>query len=150
MRSRSISLDGYGCKIRKVSSCRPAVSSKTILTTRQEFFFTKLTGFLINAALLNVYFILHYHIFFAKEIYFNVYISLNTIFECLYMFFGWERGHQLRTYATVGGIKGAIQNAYSYERGGVTSNVYIRTYTISFHIFGSIFVLQCIILFVEI
>ena len=34
--------------------------------------------------------------FFRKKFIFsNVYISVNTIFECLFMFFGWERGHQL-------------------------------------------------------
>ena len=33
MRSSSISLDGYGSKIRKVSRCRPAVSNETILGT---------------------------------------------------------------------------------------------------------------------
>ena len=109
MRSSSISLDGYGSKIRKVSRCRPAVSNETILATRQEIFYksssrTKdnchfIIGFLINVAFLNVYFILHYHIFFRKKIIFsNVYISVNTIFECLYMFFDWERGHQLSTY----------------------------------------------------
>ena len=43
MRSSSISLDGYGSKIRKVSRCRPAVSNETILGTRQEIFFTKVT-----------------------------------------------------------------------------------------------------------
>ena len=43
MRSSSISLDGYGSKIRKVSRCRPAVSNETILGTRQKIFFTKVT-----------------------------------------------------------------------------------------------------------
>ena len=59
----------------------------------------KCNEFLINAALLNVYFILHYHsiyFFIKKFIFSNVYISANTIFECIFMFFGWERGHQLR------------------------------------------------------
>ena len=87
-----ISLDGYGCKIRKVSRCRPKVSNETILATKQEFFFKKVSpvqswhctiGFLINTAPLNVYFILHYHLFFREEFFFsNVYISVNTIFEC--------------------------------------------------------------------
>ena len=47
-----------------------------------------------------------YIYFFVKEfILSNVYISVNTIFECLYMFFGWERGHQLNTYTTGGGME---------------------------------------------
>ena len=84
MRSSSISLDEYGSKIQKVNRYRPAVLNETILITRQEILFIKvapvksITGiieFLINTALLKVYFILHYHLFFRKEIYF---------FECLY------------------------------------------------------------------
>ena len=77
-------MDGYGSKIRKVNRCRPVVSIETILATRQEFFFTKVAPvqsitdivlFLISAALLNIYFFLHYHLVFRKEIYF---------FKCLY------------------------------------------------------------------
>ena len=37
-----ISLDGYGSKIGKISRSRPTVSNETILSTKQEFFFTKL------------------------------------------------------------------------------------------------------------
>ena len=75
-----------GSKIRKVSRCRPAVSNETILATRQEILFTKaipvksitdivLLVFLINTALRNFYFIIHYYLLFRKEIYF---------FDCLY------------------------------------------------------------------
>ena len=40
--------------------------------------------------------------FFTKKFIFpNVYISVNTIFECHCIFFGWEREHQLSTYSTV-------------------------------------------------
>ena len=77
MRWSSTSLDGYGSKIGKVSRYRPAVSNKTILATKQEFFFTKV------APVQNVYFILHYHFFFVKKFIFsNVYTSVNIIFEC--------------------------------------------------------------------
>ena len=38
-----ISLDGYGSKIRKVSRCKPTVSNETILVTKQELFFTKVS-----------------------------------------------------------------------------------------------------------
>ena len=41
LRSSSISLDGYGSKIQRVSRYKPAVSNKTILATRYKFFFTK-------------------------------------------------------------------------------------------------------------
>ena len=75
LRSSSISLEGYGSKIRKVSRCRAGVSNEPILATRQEFFLTKsnsrtkhnwqsILGVLINAALLSFYFILHYYLFF--------------------------------------------------------------------------------------
>ena len=83
---------------------------KLFLATKQEFFFIKVApvqkhnciiGFMINTALLNVYYILRYHLFLRKEIYFfECYISLNTIFECLYMTFDWESGHQSSTFAT--------------------------------------------------
>ena len=74
---------------------------------------------MINGAPLNVYFILHYHLFFHKKFIFsNVYISVNTIFQCSYMFLGWERGHQLSRYAAVGGMGRVIQNAYNCVQGG--------------------------------
>ena len=112
LRSSSISLDGYGFKIRKVSRWRSAASNETILATRQEVFFTKLTSadqgnlltrakhnlhciivILINAGLLNFYFILHCTYFLVKKfIFLNVYISVNTIYECRYMFFLVEKG----------------------------------------------------------
>ena len=39
--------------------------------------------------------------FFTKKFIFpKVYISVNTIFECHYIFFDQERGHQLSTYST--------------------------------------------------
>ena len=113
--SSSISLDGYGSKMRKVSRCRSPVSNRQELATSQEFFFTKvalvqsitdivLLDFLLM--LLSWIFISSYTTiyFFVKKIIFsNVYISVYTIFECLYMFFGWERCDQLSTYATGGG-----------------------------------------------
>ena len=41
----------------------------------------------INAAPLNVYVILHYHLYFCKDVFSNVYISVNTTLECSYLFF---------------------------------------------------------------
>ena len=114
--SSSISLDEYGSKIWKVTRCRPAVSNETILATRQEFFFTKeapiqsITDILLLnfwLKLLSWMFISSYTtIYFSvkKFILWNVFISVNTIFECSYLFFGWERANQLSTYATGGGM----------------------------------------------
>ena len=36
------------------------------------------------------------YFFVKKNFFWNVHISLNTIFECLYLFLGWKMGHQLR------------------------------------------------------
>ena len=67
------------------------------------------------------------------------------------MFLGGERGHQLSTYATVGGMgKGGVDHPkraqLRTDERDVTPHVYLRTYTstftyISFHVFDSIFVL---------
>ena len=75
-------------------------------------------GFLINAALWNVSFIPHYHSFFHKKIFFlNVYISVNTIFEYLFMFFRCKRSHQLSTYATGGVMGGSSRMRTAAYRG---------------------------------
>ena len=123
-----IYLDGYGSKIRKVSRCRPTVSNETILATKQEFFFTKvapvqsitdivLLGF--SLILLPGMFISYYTIiyFFVKNFFSNVYISVNTIFECSYLFFGWEIGHPLSTYATGGMERGSSKMCADAYRG---------------------------------
>ena len=81
--------------------------------------------------------------FFEKKFIFsNVYVLVNTIFECLHMFFGWEMVYQLSTYAIGGGWE-VIQNACSCVQGrDVTPHVYVCTYTIScFHVFSSFFCL---------
>ena len=41
------------------------------------------------------------YFFVKKFIFLNVYISVNAMFGCLYMFFGWKRDHQLSKYGTV-------------------------------------------------
>ena len=99
MRSSAISLDGYSSKIRTGNRCRPAVSNETILAFRQEFFFTKvapvqsITGFVLLdfwLMLLSWMFTSSYTIIYflvkKKFIFSNVYISVNMIFECLYIF----------------------------------------------------------------
>ena len=67
---------------------------------------------------------------------------MNTIFECLYMLFGLEKGHQLSTYTTIGemGVHTKCVQLLTVG-GGVTPYVYVRTYTISYQVFGSTFVL---------
>ena len=75
-----------------------AVSNETFLATEQEFFFTKIAPIesITDIVLLSFWlmllswmFISSYTAiyFFVKELIFsNVYISVNTMFECLYMF----------------------------------------------------------------
>ena len=58
--------------------------------------------------------------FFVKKLTFsNIYISVNTIFEYLYMFSSWERDHQLSMYATVGGMVGSSKMHTAAYRGRV-------------------------------
>ena len=109
---------------------------------RHYIWITDITvGFLINAALLNVYFILHCHLFFRKEIYFFecLYFSEYDIRMSLYIFWlsGWGREHQLSTYAAGVGMAGGwavIQYVYScVQEEEVSWLFYVRTYTTSFH-----------------
>ena len=125
LRSSSISLDGYGFKIRKVSRWRSAASNKTILVTRQEFFFTKVTsadqGNLTDIVLLLFWLILVSWIFISsyiatyflvkKFIFSNVHISVNTIYECLYTFFWLKKGPSIKDVRNCW-VMGVIQNAY--------------------------------------
>ena len=118
------SLDGYGSKIRNVRRCRSTVSNETILATKQDFFFTKvssvqsitdilLLGFWLT--LLPWMFILSYTTiyFFINSFFSNVYISVNTIFECSYLFF-WLRNRPsvLNVRRQVGQWRRAIENVY--------------------------------------
>ena len=71
----------------------------------------------------------------------------------LYVF--WLRkGPSIKYVLNLWGDGGVIQNAYSCVQGeGVLDMLgvlYLRTYTTSYSYFGSIFVLQCLVLFVEI
>ena len=57
--------------------------------------------------------------FFRKEyvLFLNVYISVNTTFECCYLFFGWKIGHPLSTCATEG-IEGGHPKCVQVHTGG--------------------------------
>ena len=114
LRSKSMSLEEYSYKIRNVSRYRVFLHKSSSRTKHNWHYNVEL---LINAAVLNVYFILYYHLFFLKEFAFSdVYISVNMVFECLYIFFGWERGSKLSTYAT-GRWMGLIWNACRCVQG---------------------------------
>ena len=105
-----ISLDGYVSEIQKVSRCRPKVSNETIPATKLEFFFKKVTP-VTDTVILGFWLIIlpwmfissYTTIYFFIKIFFsNVYISVNLIFKCSYLLFGWEIGHPLSMYATGG------------------------------------------------
>ena len=136
----------------KVSRCRPAVSNETILATRQEFFFTKVTpaqtiidiiSLVFWPMLLSWIFSSSYttFYFFTKTFIFsNVYISVNTIFECLYMLF-WLRKGSLIKYVRnwqpveVGwGCRGVIQHVQCCIHG-VSRLMYMDALILSLHLF---------------
>ena len=147
LRPRPISLDVYGSKIRKASRCRPVASNQSNLATRQEFYLTKvaivqsINGIILldfSLILLSWMFISCYttiYFFVKKFIFSNVYVLVNTIFECLDMFFGCHRGNQLSTYATSRGTSGHPKWVQlRTRRGDLTPHVYVRTYIISFYV----------------
>ena len=108
---------GMALKYGKQVDGRPTISNETILATRQEFFFTKvapvqsITAILVLdflLMLLSWMFILSYTsiYFFGKEIYFlNVSVSVNTMYECLYMFSSWKRDVHVNVYKKKTGIQ---------------------------------------------
>ena len=71
-------------------------------------------------------------LFFLKEyiLFSNVYISVNTIFEYCYLFFGWEIGYPLCVHAEMKKWRRVIQNVYRciQEERGITPHVYLRFY----------------------
>ena len=78
-----------------------------------------------------------------KEFFFsNFYISMNMIFECCYLFFGWEIGDPLSTYAT-GGMEWESSKMCTgaYRERGVEELVirYVHTKWIASNKFCGIF-----------
>ena len=123
-----ISLDGCGSKIQKASRCRPTVSNETILAAKQEFFLTKVAPVqsITDIALLGFWLILLPWMFissyitiyfFGKKFFLNINISVNTILEYSYFFFGWEIGHPLSMNAT-GEMEGAHPECVQVRTGG--------------------------------
>ena len=95
-------------------------------------------------------FILSYttiYFFIKKSIFSNVYISVSTLFECLHMLFWLRKGPSIKY---VHNWQLVVKVVVDTGRGCVMSHMYVPTYTISFHVFGSIFVLYCLVLLVEI
>ena len=124
-------------------------------STSYEFKFTKeapiqsitdiaLLGFsliLLPGMFISYCTIIYFFVYIYIYIFSNVYISVNTIFQCSCLSFGWEIGHPLSMYAARG-MEVVIQKG---ERD-ITLHVYVRTYTISFHVF----VIWYLVLFVVI
>ena len=152
-----ISLDGYGSKIRKISRSRPTVSNETILATKQEFFFTEvalvqsitdivLVSLLINTAPQNVYFILHYHLFFVK-IFFFEYLYLSEYDIRMFLFVSWLRNRPsikyVRNQGNVGGSSKMCTGAYSGNGVSRLMCTYALTLSLSMFLsYGVLFYLQ--------
>ena len=83
-------------------------------------------------------------IFSYCTLFFQMFIFQWIRYLNVFMFFVWERGYQLSSRATVGGMGGHPKNLHLRTGGGeVTPYVYPRTYTITFYVFTSI--LSCFI-----
>ena len=83
-------------------------------------------------------------LFFLKEyiLFLNVYISVNTILEYCYLYFGWEIGHPLSICATEGMDGGHPKCAY---RGRGVSR-FMCTYALTGNYFLHVSVLRCLVL----
>ena len=101
---------------------------------------------------MNVYFILHYRLFFRKEIYSLECFYFSEYDIRMFLFVFWLRKGQPIKYVRNwrGYVWPSKMRTTGYRGRGVTPHVYLRTYAITFHVFGSILVLQCLALFVEI
>ena len=115
------------------------------LITSTELFFTKvapmqsvtdtaLLGF--SLILLPGMFVSYYTIiyFFVKYFLSNVHNSLNTVFECSYLSFGWEIGHPLSMHVTRGSSKMFTD---AYRGGRVSRLMYMHALTLSLFMFLS-------------
>ena len=96
-----IPLDWYGSTMLKVRRWRPTVSNETIVATKQQ----------LPCTIGILFFMI-------------VYISDNAIFECSYLFFGWEINHPRPSikytsikYVHYWGNEGSIQNEYRCAQG---------------------------------
>ena len=61
-----------------------------------------------------------------KDVFSNVYISVNTIFECCYSVFGWEIDFPLSTYATGWMKGGSSKMCTGAHRGRGVEKLFIR------------------------
>ena len=148
-------MDGYGCKIRKVSRCRPRVSNEIILTTRQEFCLTKvvLVQTITDIVLLKFWlmllswmFISYYSTiyFFVKNLFFRMFIfqwlRYLDFFICILV----EKRamNQVRTQL----VK---ESKVRSGEGGVTPHVYVRTYTSVFMVLTAFLSLFCHLFYLQ-
>ena len=113
----------YGSKIRKVSTCIPTVPNKTILATKQEFFFTNVAPVqsVTDIALLGFWLLLLPWMFIS-----SIYFFIKFFFEYLYFSEYELRSRQsiryLRNWGNEGGHPKCVQ-VYTGEEGYHTSCV---------------------------
>ena len=117
-----ISLDEHGSKIRKVSRCRPIASNETILTTKQEFFFTKVAPVQsmtdIKHVLLGFWLMMHSGMFISS--YTTVYFFVNNFFFRMFIF-QWIRYSKVLDCFLVEKL---VRTQLGEWRTGVIQNVY--------------------------
>ena len=155
LRSSSRYLDGYGCKIRKESRCRPRVWNEIILTTRQEFSLTKvaLVQTITDIALLKFWLMLLSWMFipycstiyfFIKNLFFRMFIfqwlRYLDFFICILV----EKRamNQVRTQLVK---KSKVRSG----EGGVTPHVYVRTYASLFMVLAAFLSLFCHLFYLQ-
>ena len=66
--------------------------------------------------------------FFVNNFFWNVYILVNTIFECSYLYFGWEMGHPLTMYINRGMERRHSEYAEVRTVGEGCQASFVRTY----------------------
>ena len=91
---------------------------------------TDIVLFGFSLMLLREMFISYYTIiyFFLKNFFSNVYISVNTIFECPYLSFGWEIRHPLSMCVTRGMERGSPKCLQIDTRGEGYHTSSVRTH----------------------
>ena len=142
---RGISLDGYSSKIRKVKKFRSTVSNKTILGTKEEFFFAKVAPVKKHKWHFTLRFWLILLPWMLILSYINIYFLVNIVFfECLYfseydirmfLFAFWLRNRPFITYLRNRGNGGMSSKMCTGMYNGREVSRLICTYTLTLSLF---------------
>ena len=107
------------------------------------------TGFLSNSVPLNVYFILHYHLFFRKKYFFEcLYFSEYDIRMFLFVYW-WRTSLSIKYVPNRGSRRGDTENVSRYVKGkGFEKSVirYVRTKWMPLNICCRIFFVRWLVM----